>query len=190
MNAGDGKTPNTDDEILEHVRRRMTKEWDKDKIKKYLYTLELNLSGCKIDGLANTIDRERQRKGVVKPVTAIEAGEFIEKTGEGALYYNTKAGATLERTAVAVMRSINATRSPVKICTFSTSAISHSQIDQHHDKAVENLTSLIEEMMQFGLHCALLKSEGKNPIEVIGSIPQKIIKDEKMPTHIVKYGTK
>jgi len=190
MNAGDGKTPNTDEEILEHVRKRMTKEWDKNKIKKYLHTLELNLSGNKIDGLANTIDREKQRKGVVKPVTSTEAESFIEKTGVGALYFNTKAGASVERTAVAVVRSINATKSPAKICTFSSSATSHYQIDKDHDKAVEELTSLIDELMQFGLYCAILKNEGKDPVEVIGSIPQKIIKDVQMPTHIVKYGTK
>ena len=190
LNANDGKRPCSEDEILEHVRKRMTEEWDKTKIKKFIHSLDLNLSGSKVDGISNTIDRERKRKGVVKPISAKEAEEFIQNNGIGALYFNTKAGASVQRTAISVVKSINASKSPVKICTFSSSAISHDQIDQDHDESTDQLHSVIDDLIKFGLEAAQMKMRGENPIEVIGSVPQKIIKDQVMPTTLVQYGSK
>ena len=193
LNANDGKRPCSQDEILEHVRKRMTEKWDKTKIKKFIHSLDLNLSGSKVDGISNTIDRERKRKGVVKPISADEAEEFIQKNSKGALYFNTKSGASVARTAVSVVKSLIAPNSPavpVKVCTFSTSACSHEQIDDHHDKAVEDLYSLVDELIEFGLKAASMKCQGISPVEIIGSVPQKIIKDQKMPTKIVQYGSK
>ena len=185
LNANDGKRPCSEDEILEHVRKRMTEKWDKTKIKKFIHSLDLNLSGSKVDGISNTIDRERKRKGVVKPISAKEAEEFIQDNGIGAVFY-----ASVERTAISVVKSLIATKSPVKICTFSSSAISHDQIDQDHDESTDQLISVMNDLIEFGLEAAQMKMRGENPIEVIGSVPQKIIKDQVMPTTLVQYGSK
>ena len=188
-NADNGKRPATDDDILELVRRRMKgKKWNKQDIKGYLNTLELNLSGSKIDGLANVIDRDRRRKGVIESYDNTTAHEYVEKKGEGAIIVNTKSGASTELQFIALMKSVVASKKPAQLVTYSSSACSHEEIDKHYDETTQKMSELrllCEEFIDVCRGYKIMES----PYHIKGSIPQKIVKDKKMPDGFVKYGT-
>lgn len=187
-NADNGKRPATDDDILELVRRRMKgKRWDKKDIKGYLNTLDLNLSGSKIDGLANVIDRDRRRKGVIESYDSTTAHEYVEKKGGGAIVVNTKSGASTELQFIAMMKSVVASKTPAQLVTYSSSACSHDEIDKHYDETVEKMGGILELCRKFVKTCDYY--ELNSPYDIKGSIPQKIVKDKKMPDGFVQYGT-
>ena len=188
-NADSGQRPATDDDILEQVRRRSEgKNWGKKDIKGYLNTLELNLSGSKIDGLANVIDRDRRRKGVIESYDNTTAHEYVEKKGEGAIIVNTKSGASTELQYIAMMKSVVASKKPAQLVTYSSSACSHEEIDKHYDETTQKMSELrllCEEFIDVCRGYKIMES----PYHIKGSIPQKIVKDKKMPDGFVKYGT-
>ena len=185
-NADDGKRPATDDDILELVRRRSEgKKWKKEDIKGYLNTLELNLSGSKIDGLANRIDRDRRRRGVIAPYDNNSAHEYVEKNGENGIVLNTKSGANYQCAAVAIMRSVVSGKKPANVITYSSSACSHDDIDKDYEDTTGKLSDLIKLTEEFINTCNYYKID--IPYIIKGSIPQKIIKDKNMPKGYVKY---
>ena len=187
-NADNGKRPATDDDILELVRRRMKgKKWNKQDIKGYLNTLELNLSGSKIDGLANVIDRDRRRKGVIESYDNTTAHQYVENKGGGAIVVNTKSGASTELQFIAMMKSVVASKKPAQLVTYSSSACSHDEIDKHYDETVEKMGGILELCRKFVKTCDYY--DLNSPYDIKGSIPQKIVKDKKMPDGFVKYGT-
>ena len=187
-NADNGKRPATDDDILELVRRRMKgKKWNKQDIKGYLNTLELNLSGSKIDGLANVIDRDRRRRGVIEPYDNKSAHEYVEKKGKGGIVLNTKSGANTELAAIAIMKAVVAGKKPAHVVTYSSSACSHDDIDTDLNKTVGDLKNIVKLVEDFVNTCHYYKID--SPYDIQGSIPQKIVKNQKMPDGYVKYET-
>ena len=187
-NADSGQRPATDDDILEHVRTRMKgKDWSKKDIKGFLNTLELNLSGSKIDGLANVIDRDRRRRGVIEPYDNKSAHEYVEKKGKGGIVLNTKSGANTELAAIAIMKAVVAGKKPAHVVTYSSSACSHDDIDTDLDKTVGDLKNIVKLVEDFVNTCHYYKID--SPYDIQGSIPQKIVKNQKMPDGYVKYET-
>ena len=185
-NADNGKRPATDDDILELVRRRSEgKNWTKKDIKGYLNTLDLNLSGSKIDGLANTVDRDTRRRGVIEPYNKISAKQYIENIGEGAIVLNTKSGANTELAAIAIMKAVVGSKLPADVVTYSSSACSHDEIDEHYKKTVGDLQTMIDLCEDFVHTCRKYKIY--DPFFIKGSIPQKIVKDVPMPKGLVSY---
>ena len=61
------------------------------------------------------------------------------------------------------LKSLIATKSPVKICTFSSSAISHGQIDQDHDESTDQLISVMNDLIEFGLEAVMLLKSCEDP---------------------------
>ena len=185
-NADNGKRPATDDDILELVRRRSEgKNWTKKDIKGYLNTLDLNLSGSKIDGLANTVDRDRRRRGVIEPYNKTTAKQYIENIGEGAIVLNTKSGANTELAAIAIMKAVVGSKLPADVVTYSSSACSHDEIDEHYKKTVGDLQTMIDLCEDFVHTCRKYKIY--DPFFIKGSIPQKIVKDVPMPKGLVSH---
>ena len=80
-NKSDGTKVITDQEVIELGRKRFQnrKERSKEKIKEWIETLDLNLSGQKIAGIAKRISTDFERKGIMQSFNRKEAEEFKDK---------------------------------------------------------------------------------------------------------------
>ena len=100
---------------------------------------------------------------------------------------NTKSGANTELAAIAIMKAVVAGKKPANVITYSSSACSHDDIDTDLHKTLGDLKNIINLVENFVNTCHYHKIDSSYNVQ--GSIPQKIVKNKKMPDGYVKYET-
>ena len=98
---------------------------------------------------------------------------------------NTKSGANTELAAIAIMNAVVGSKLPADVVTYSSSACSHDEIDEHYKKTVGDLQTMIDLCEDFVHTCRKYKIY--DPFFIKGSIPQKIVKDVPMPKGLVSH---
>ena len=180
-NKGNGTKVITDAEVEELARKRFEnrtypKGKVKDKIMDYIKSLDLNLSGNKIAGIANKISRDSERRGVIDSYTRTEAEEYLNKYGIGADVLNTHGTegdmTRVLRLYVQIMQNFNSNESTLSVALFDSQATTHESVDDHRENTIKLLKELDKEVIQYA-------SKRLNNIEIpawdiLGAIPQKV----------------
>ena len=181
MNKGFGQKIITDNELEELARKRFSKRDDqnKDSVKEWISTLDLNLSSQKIEGIAAKVVKDFSRKGVIDSYERKEAQEFLDSLGIGADLLNTygvNAGSgdptRVLRTMYQIMKNFVDNEDTMNIALFDSQAASHSELDANRKCTVDHLKSIDRLIMDYA--SARLKNFDTKPYEVLGSIPQAV----------------
>lgn len=181
MNKGDGQKVMTDSELEEIGRKRFSKRADqsKDTIKKWLRTLDMNLSYQKIEGIADKISRDFSRKGVIDSYTRSEAEFFLDDLGIGADLLNTYGmnSGVIDPTRVLrimhqIMRNFVDNKDTMSIALFDSQASSHEELDNNRKNTIEALAVLDQLIMDYA--GTRMRYNKVNPYEIIGSVPQAV----------------
>ena len=177
-NKSDGTKVITDQEIIELGRKRFEnrKERSKDKIKKWIETLDLNLGGHKIGGIAKRISSDFERRGVIQSFNRKESEEFLTNLGIGADVLNTHGTegdkTRVLRLQVVAMENFVANKSTLNVALFDSQASSHEDIDSHRESTLKMLKDLDDLIMDYA--STRITHRDIEPLKVIGALPQKI----------------
>ncbi len=177
-NKSDGTKVITDLEIIELGRKRFEnrKERSKDKIKKWIETLDLNLGGHKIGGIAKRISSDFERRGVIQSFNRKESEEFLTNLGIGADVLNTHGTegdkTRVLRLQVVAMENYVANKSTLNVALFDSQASSHEDLDSHRESTLDMLKELDDLIMSYA--AARISHRDIEPLKVIGALPQKI----------------
>tara|TARA_B100001250_G_scaffold341857_1_gene309992 strand:- start:1003 stop:1995 length:993 start_codon:yes stop_codon:yes gene_type:complete len=177
-NKSDGTKVITDDEIIELGRKRFQnrKERSKEKIKEWIETLDLNLSGQKIAGIAKRISTDFERKGIMQSFNRKEAEDFLTDLGIGADVLNTHGTegdkTRVLRLQVVAMENFVTNKSTLNVALFDSQARSHEDIDSHRENTLNLLKELDDLVMNYA--SARISNRDIQPLKVIGALPQKI----------------
>ena len=186
MNKGFGQKVITDAELEEIARKRFSKRDDqnKDSVKEWITTLDLNLSPQKIEGIAAKVVRDFSRKGRIDSYERKEAQQFLDSLGIGADLlntYNVSSGKAegdttrILRSMYQVMRNFVDNEDTMNIALFDSQASSHEELMQNRKNTIKNLNSIDQLVMSYA--SARVKNFTVKPFEIIGSIPQAIGKE-------------
>lgn len=177
-NKSDGTKAITDLEIIELGRKRFEnrKERSKDKIKEWIETLDLNLGGHKIAGIAKRISSDFERRGVIESFNRKESEEFLANLGIGADVLNTNGtegdNTRVLRLLAVVMKNFVENKSTLNVALFDSQATSHEDIDSRRKDTLRLLKSLDNLIMTYA--AARISNRDIEPLKVLGAIPQKI----------------
>ena len=180
MNKGVGQKVITDNELEELARKRFSKRNDqtKDSVKEWVYTLDLNLSPQKIEGIATKVVRDFSRKGVIDSYERKEAQQFLDDIGIGADLLNTYGTVSGTdptrslRTMYQIMKNFVDNEDTMNIALFDSQAASHIELDNNRKNAIKHLKDLDRLIMEYA--SARLKNFDIKPYEILGSIPQAV----------------
>ena len=186
MNKGNGQKVISETEIEEIVRKRFENRSNntKDKIKEYIFTLDLNLSPQKIEGIATKVSRDYSRKGIVESFDRKEAQEFLEELGIGADLLNTcgiKFGegdpTRVLRLVYQVMTNFVKNETTMNIALYDSQASSHPELFENRVNTIKVLDHIDDLVLEYAYTRMKKKNRFKNPYEIIGTIPQAIGKE-------------
>ena len=181
MNKGFGQKVITDNELEELARKRFSKRDDqtKDSVKEWIFTLDLNLSPQKVEGIAAKVVKDFSRKGVIDSYERKEAQEFLDSLGIGADLLNTygvNAGSgdptRVLRTMYQIMKNFVDNEDTMNIALFDSKAASHDELDTNRKCAVDHLEAIDRLIMDYA--SSRLKNYNIKPYAVLGSIPQAV----------------
>jgi len=178
MNKGSGQKVITDTEVEELGRKRFGHRIDveKDDIKRWVTTLNLNLSYQKIEAIANAIAKDFQRIGRIESYNREEAEQFLEKLGIGADLLNTyghKKGSDPTRTLrllYQIMSNFVENIDTMHIALYDSQAVGHDDLDENREASVELLDSMDKLIMKYA--GARMANMNIQPYEILGAIPQ------------------
>ena len=179
MNKGFGQKVITDAELEEIARKRFSKRSDqnKDSVKEWITTLDLNLSPQKIEGIAAKVVRDFSRKGRIDSYERKEAQQFLDSIGIGADLLNTYGPAggggdptRVLRTMYQIMKNFVDNEDTMNIALFDSQAASHNELDNNRKCTIDHLKAIDRLVMDYA--SARLKNFDIKPYEVLGSIPQ------------------
>jgi hypothetical protein len=200
MNKGFGQKVITDNELEELARKRFSKRDDqnKDSVKEWISTLDLNLSSQKIEGIAAKVVRDFSRKGIIDSYERKEAQQFLDDLGIGADLlntYNVNSGDSgdvtrILRSMYQIMKNFVDNEDTMNIALFDSQAASHEELLQNRQNTLTYLNSIDQLVMSYA--SARLKNFTVKPYEIIGSIPQAIGKESSATKKIIveiKYST-
>ena len=181
MNKGFGQKVITDSELEELARKRFSKRDDqtKDSVKEWIFTLDLNLSSQKVEGIAAKVAKDFSRKGVIDSYERKEAQEFLDSLGIGADLLNTygvNAGSgdptRVLRTMYQIMKNFVDNEDTMNIALFDSQAASHDELDTNRKCTVDHLEAIDRLIMDYA--SSRLKNYNIKPYAVLGSIPQAV----------------
>lgn len=181
MNKGFGQKVITDSELEELARKRFSKRDDqtKDSVKEWIFTLDLNLSSQKVEGIAAKVAKDFSRKGVIDSYERKEAQEFLDSLGIGADLLNTygvNAGSgdptRVLRTMYQIMKNFVDNEDTMNIALFDSQAASHDELDTNRKCTVDHLEAIDRLIMDYA--SSRLKNYNIKPYVVLGSIPQAV----------------
>tara|TARA_R100000908_G_C3755346_1_gene149788 strand:+ start:4254 stop:5267 length:1014 start_codon:yes stop_codon:yes gene_type:complete len=186
MNKGFGQKVITVTEIEELGRERFEHREDreKDTIKRWIYTLDLNLSPQQVEGIAAKICKDFARRGIIDSYSRTEAQLFLDELGIGADLLNTygingeKADPTRAlRTIYQVMKNYVDNVDTMNIALFDSQASSHEELEANRQRTI----ALLDEMDQLVLNYAAARVANLKvpPYNVFGAIPQATGKEHK-----------
>jgi hypothetical protein len=184
MNKGFGQKVITDAELEEIARKRFSKRDDqsKDSVKEWIYTLDLNLSPQKVEGIAAKVVKDFSRRGVIDSYERREAQEFLDSLGIGADLLNTYGPSggggdptRVLRTMYQIMKNFVDNEDTMNIALFDSQAASHDELDTNRKCTIDHLKAIDRLIMNYA--SARLKNFGTKPYEVLGSIPQAVGKE-------------
>lgn len=187
-NAGDGQKVISDKEVEELGRKRFQNREDQSKqsISKWIRTLDLNWSGQKIDGVANKICKDFTRKGVIESYNRDEAQQFLNDNGIGADLLNTKDSTRVARLYPQIMKNFVKNGVTMDLALFDSDACSHEELDNRQKETINELEEMDALVLQYAAKRLFLRDI--DPYHILGSIPQKIVKDQEMPKELIPVG--
>ena len=173
-NGGDGAKVITIDELKEVGRKRFENRKDRSKkaIKRWVHSLDLNLSNEQINGIAQTISKEYARKGIINSVNRDEAEEHLKKHGIGADLLNIKDSTRVLRMFPKMMKNYVDNGTVYRYVDFHSDATTHKQVDDGRKDAQQELLNMHNLCMDYA--GAVCKNHGKISWERLGGIAQKI----------------
>ena len=173
-NGGDGAKVITIDELKEVGRKRFENRKDRSKkaIKRWVHSLDLNLSNEQINGIAQTISKEYARKGIINSVNRDEAEEHLKKHGIGADLLNIKDSTRVLRMFPKMMKNFVDNGTVYRYVDYHSDATTHKQVDDGRKESHEQFLIMHNLCMDYaGTVC---KNHGKISWERLGGIAQKI----------------
>jgi len=183
MNKDDGKKPHTEIELREVTRSRfeyLSKEKQTQaQIITYLKTLDHNFSQRKISGIASSISKELERKGIIESYNDKEGKQFISDIGIGAELMNchsnsnNKANDTLIlRTGQKFMKNYVQSQTTMDVAVYDSQASCHSDLYDHRKNALIGLNEFDTLVLEYA--SARMLNPHTKPFNVVGAIPQAI----------------
>lgn len=183
-NADDGKKPYTVKEVTELCRKRFEKRsLNKQSIVKYINTLYHNFSGQQVDAIAQSVIKHYKRQGVIESYDRDEATNYLKSIGIGADLLNTKDSTRTARLFPQIMRNFVDNETTMNIALFDSDACSHEELDARQQETINELKEMDELVMLYATKRLMLRDV--NPYDILGSIPQKIIKNTPMPEGLI-----
>ena len=195
MNKDDGKKPHTEDELKEIARSRFEhlpkNKQTQAEIITYLATLDHNFSKRKISGIACSISKELERKGIIESFNDKEGKQFISDIGIGAELMNchsnsnSKSNDTLVlRTGQKYMKNFVQSKTTMDVVFYDSQASCHSDLYDHRKNTLIGLNEFDTLVLEYA--SARMLNAHIKPFNVVGAIPQAIgeednyIKDNKI----------
>jgi len=185
-NADDGKKPFTVKEVAELCRKRFSnRKRDKQTIVKYINSLYHNFSGQQVDAIAKNVIKHYKRKGVIESYDRDEAQNFLKTIGVGADLLNTKDATRTARLFPQIMRNFVDNGTTMDIALFDSDACSHEELDKRQQETIKELDEMDALVMLYAAKRMTMTLKNVNPYNILGSIPQKIIKGQKMVKELI-----
>lgn len=186
-NADDGKKPYTVKEVAELCRKRFEiRKRHKQSIVKYINTLYHNFSGQQVDAIAQSVIKHYKRQGVIESYDRDEAQTFLKTIGVGADLLNTKDITRTARLFPQIMKNFVDNETTMNLALFDSDACSHEELDKRQKETIKELEEMDALVLQYAAKRMILR--GIDPYYVLGSIPQKIVKNQEMPKKLIPVG--
>ena len=173
-NKGKGQKIISDKDVEELGRKRFQnrKDQSKQKIAKWIRTLDLNWSGQKVDGVSNKICKDFTRKGVIESFNRVEAQQYLIENGIGADLLNTKDSTRVARLYPQIMRNFVENGATMDLALFDSDACSHEELDKRQSDTIEELKEMDKLVMMYAAQRMMIN--GTHPWNIVGSLSQKI----------------
>jgi hypothetical protein len=183
-NADDGKKPFTVKEVTELCRKRFeNRKRHKQSIVKYINTLYHNFSGQQVDAIAKNVIKHYTRQGVIESYDRDEAQTFLKDIGVGADLLNTKDITRTARLFPQIMKNFVDNETTMNIALFDSDACSHEELDKRQKETIDELKEMDDLVLQYAAKRMILRNV--NPYDILGSIPQKIVKNQQLPKVLI-----
>jgi hypothetical protein len=183
-NADDGKKPFTVKEVTELCRKRFeNRKHHKQSIVKYINTLYHNFSGQQVDAIAKNVIKHYTRQGVIESYDRDEAQTFLKDIGVGADLLNTKDITRTARLFPQIMKNFVDNETTMNIALFDSDACSHEELDKRQKETIDELKEMDDLVLQYAAKRMILRNV--NPYDILGSIPQKIVKNQQLPKVLI-----
>lgn len=111
---------------------------------------------------------------------------FLKTIGVGADLLNTKDTTRTARLFPQIMRNFVDNETTMNLALFDSDACSHEELDDRQKETINELEEMDALVLQYAAKRLFLRDI--DPYHILGSIPQKIVKDQEMPKELIPVG--
>ena len=186
-NIDTGKKPHTPSDFTNIAVKKIRKgslKHNHESIKEWINSINHNFSPQTVGTIASNAVKEIDRAGNIEFYDRKDAEIYVSEIDRNANVLNTNSNGSTRvlRLFENIMKNYVSTKDTMSIALFSSGASNHGELDDEIENTVSWINSLDELVLQYA---AARMTGKKDPFEIIGSIPQKIFKDQEKPEGLI-----